>query len=154
MSAESLTECEITTKYNIFNRYHHNITEHIVPEKFHYDRTYEGAANYLIVFAPLHNHKDSSDDIHKIERYLRGRTKYDRIIITKEVKSERIHYNVLITSKMNLISMHGKINNTFYMNVQHVKNITDLPKVVYYIYKESKEREFKESRDHIIYCKK
>lgn len=147
-----MTECEIIPKYNIFNRYYHNLTEYTVPEKFHWKRTYEGAANYLLVWAPLSTHEDSSSDIVSIERYLRSKCKYNRIIITREIKSERIHYNVLITTKEDLISLNAKIVNKFYINVQHIPNITHLPKVVYYIYKESKDREFTD-RDHFIYVR-
>lgn len=160
---KALPECEVISniqdtmdimpKSNLFNHYYHNLTHLTVPETFKYNRSYEGCSNYLIVFAPITNHIDSKQDIKKIEKYLRSKYHYQRILLTREILESRIHYNVLLTTKSNPILTNNTIVQKFHLNVQHVPNITHLPTIIQYMFKESKHRPFHPNIDYFLYTK-
>lgn len=150
---EALPECEIILKENLFNRYFYNLSTKI-PDEFKVDRTYEGALNYYIVFAPLSTHIDRKTDMKDIEKYCRDKYAYERICVSREKISKRIHYNVLITTKKNPLEQNGRIVKKYYMNVQHVSNLGGVKKVLQYILKESKHREYKEDIDYYVYKRK
>lgn len=139
--------------YNMFNRYYHNLVNIIIPEKWQYPRSYEGCATYYIVFAPLRNKVDLPNDLERIEKFCRTNFKYQRIIITREIKASRIHYNVMLTTNANVILFNGKIKQKFYLDVQVVPNSTHQRVIVSYMFKESKRRPFKENTDYFVYVK-
>lgn len=154
-----LEECVCDTqdempKECLFKHYYHNLTEYTVPDEIRIKRTYEGYANYYIVFAPLQNHVDSPDDLKKIEKYIRSKYQYERTVITKEILETRIHYNVFLTTKRNPVLQNGTIAMKYYLNVQHIPNQDHLKRVLNYMFKESKRRPFNPNRDYFIYAKK
>lgn len=135
----------------LFNYYYHNLTKYKIAD-FKPDRSYEGCANYLVVFAPLNNHVDKQDDIKKLEKYIR-KFKYERVVITREILEKRVHYNMIVTTKENMMPSSGKIVQKFFMDVQHIVNSGHLQRVWNYIFKESKRRPFYANTDYFIYVK-
>jgi len=139
--------------WNIFNQYYFNLVNLTIQSEFKPDKTYNGSLNYYFVFSPLNVHKDDFTDIKKIEKYLRNKYKYDRILITREVRSIRKHYNVVLTTKYNPLHANGQIVMKFYQDIQHIPNIGGLYKVIDYMTKESKLRAFFRGLDYFIYNK-
>lgn len=143
----------IMPEYNIFNRHYWQLFNRIIPEKWQYPRSYEGCATYYIVFSPLNNKIDLPNDLQRIEKFCRTNFKYQRFIITREILATRIHYNVMLTSNKNVVLFNGKIKQKFYLDVQVVPNRYEQEKVVHYMLKESKKRQFKENTDYFVYVK-
>jgi len=137
---------------NQFNNYYHNLTKYKISD-FKPDRSYEGCANYLIVFAPLKNHIDSKYDLRKIEKFMRNKFKYERIVITRETLATRVHYNVIITTKHNATLSNGTIVQKFFLNIQHIANVTHLERIWCYIFKDAKKRPMYPNKDYFIYVK-
>lgn len=159
--AKPLVFCGANTTIEHSNCYRRNLFHDHNPtcqnnliEKFKCKRTYENAQHYYIVLKPYTRYNSKECDFVRIEKNLRRRFKYDRILITREILAKRIHYNILITSGSNICSIHDKtFTKNFKANVQLVDKIEDLPDIIKYMTKEADERQFKPDLDRFYYLK-
>lgn len=132
-------KCSLTR--NLFNDRHFNLT-YYKDIWYNIGKEYPGCRDYYLVFAPLRCHEDSMLDMKRIEKYLRDRYKYKRIVITREIYSDRVHYNVMFTTHMNARLLDGRIVQKFYIKAQIMQKDKDLRTVWDYIFKESEKRPF------------
>lgn len=147
--------CRIPS-YNIFNGYFTNLRYLIIPREFKINRTYEKPSEtYYIVAQPFKNKRHKTEDaIKSLEKSIRNRISYDRILITRETKATAIHYNIVLTTNDNIMKFHNKsFNRHFGFSVQKIHTKKDLDRVLNYTLKESKTRFFKKTKDYYIYTK-
>lgn len=152
-------ENTVLPSYNIFNRYYYNLRNIIVPKRFGERRSYE-VSTYYLVLTPLNkryleNPDSFQYDIKKIEKDLRRSYPYERVVITREILDvSKTHYNILITTKGDPFAFHQKVfKNRYGMFVQDASTHEDITKIISYMFKESKRREFIDNKDYFIYRK-
>jgi len=152
--------------HNLFNDFYLNLSTMVVPKGFGLKRTYElPFRTYYFVMTPLNrpyeqNKDNFVNDIPKIERFLRDKFKYHRIFITREIMNcAKIHYNILLTTKVNLSDENKYHNGTIFNHKYSICAPRELYgagqiEVVYkYMIKESKKRPMLQSIDRLIYQK-
>jgi len=136
--------------YNMFNRIYYNIRRYIVPCLFKTLRTYEAPyKQYYIVLVPLKGRTHSIAMIHAMFK----KNGLERIIVTLEKTAGAPHYNVIVTTKYDYGKLHNKVYKKYKLNVQTVITRSSINRILDYIFKESKERDFVKGEDYIIYCK-
>lgn len=130
-------------EYSLFNQRNPNLLR-LVSKKFHIERTYEEPdSTYLIVLTPRNRWKKDNyrKDIPRLEKMLRSKLKYKRIIITREINATKVHYNILITTSKDILKMHNKTFGKYYnFYVQKTPQVNDIKNAMQYICKEGDKR--------------
>ncbi len=144
----------INIQYNIFNRYNPNF-EALCRKGFKSDRSYEQPDHtyYIVLFPKKDDHVDNG--LLKIEKAIRTKLKYKRILITREIDASRIHYNVLVTTSTCPMCIKGKSVATNYTtnSIQKLYQIKDINEVIHYMSKEANRRPMNPGEDKFIYIK-
>lgn len=140
---------------NLFNTINPNFRNKIY-RLFKADRTYElPDRTFYIVLSPRNKWEEDnySDDIKRIEKQLRNKYKYKRILITREINAKKTHYNVLLTCLEDLNKNHNKTFSRYYhMYVQECPFIKDIYEIINYCTKEASERSMNKN-DYHVFCK-
>lgn len=147
-------EVSIPLGYNIFNRYNPNF-EALCRKGFKSDRSYESPYHsYYIVLFPKRDDY-ISNGLLLIEKAIRSKLKYKRILITREINASRIHYNVLITTSTCPMCLKGKsiASNYTTNSIQILHQIKDITEVIHYMSKEADTRQMNPGEDKFIYIK-
>lgn len=100
---------------------------------------------------------ETAGGIRKLEKHLRNKFKYERILITREILQRNIHYNILMTMHMNeyqKLLRHNIISKDYikpYVTITW--GIGDVYRLIRYIFKEAQVRQFYPKIDYYVYCK-
>ncbi len=136
--------------YNMFNRVFYNIRRYIIPCLFKTQRTYENRYNqYYIVMFPLKGRAHSVSLVAGLFK----KNGLERILVTKEITAGAPHYNVLVTTEHKYTKHHQKIHKKYHWTVQTVLTMSSINRIIDYVFKESKTRNFIKGEDYHIYCK-
>lgn len=108
---------------------------------------------YYIVFKPFNKHySDEYDGMEHIRKYIQKRCK--QYVITREITSAKIHYNVLAVSKYDLRQLNGNHTKRYMIYSSIVSStIEDRYRVIDYITKEFKQRDPTDSDVNYYYRK-
>lgn len=133
-SSEDL-ERSVRESYSlIFNELSRYITDSIT----------ESSGWYLLVFSPMDAPYDISKqwfDQRGLDTIYKKFDKFDKYIVTKEIDSKKVHFNVLVNSLKDYSLWNGKkYNHKFHCHAQRV--IWHRQKVLEYIIKEAKRRPY------------
>lgn len=99
---------------------------------------------FYLVFKPKNKNYNSQKCFMDHVRKKVG--KFDVLIITREINSSKVHYNVLVRTSEDLTGLHDTQDSRFYIWCKSVKK-DDIYKVHEYIIKESKVRYFYDNKD-------
>lgn len=141
--------------YNIFNRYMPNLLS-LFQRLFKITRSYEEPwLTYYLVFAPYKRYTPKPTDLLRLEKYCRKKFKYERLIIVRETMETSVHYNILITTKYDLLKLHkANIPKLDYKpDIQCCPTIKDQQRVLLYMLKEGHKREMVPNIDTFVYTK-
>lgn len=129
-------------RYNMMNNYERLASWKMLHNFYHVP---VGSKNYFVVFKPFNKTKDEElDGLKHVRAYLKNKkVKIDAVIITREILATRVHYNMLIQSTFDFMTLHDKQTSKYRMFVTEVKGtIRDVMACHEYIIKESKIRYF------------
>lgn len=106
---------------------------------------------FFLVFKPFNkNYEPTYDGMDHIRKKL-SKTVYSDLIITREIKATKVHYNVMVWSADNFLSLLGTHTNKYKIYCVPFKEGKDKYQIHDYIVKESKSRPFKLYEDIYIY---
>lgn len=155
------SEEELEAYYNNIYRdikclFRYNILVSETERRFHVERTYE--LPYITVYMVVNQLSEKTAfytkcEVLNIKRQLQ-KYKYDRLLLTKEVMGSNVHYNILMTFKVEdlcKLIKRNKINYHFIKPyIQKVLDYKSIPRIIRYMYKESMYRIFEENVDYLI----
>lgn len=96
----------------------------------------------FLVFKPFNSNYDSKYDGLEHVRKKIGK-EYQFLIITREIKATKVHYNVLVVSENSFMYLNERKTSRYMISCQDVNNdISNVSRVHEYIIKESQERLF------------
>lgn len=138
------TQCLFRNYTRLRNTYDHIIT-----------RSYELPDSwYFLTFKPFDKHYERDLEFYTRKGLDHCRKKIGKVkayIITREIQATKIHINVLCVTDRNLLKLHEKKTNKYFIHCQALgRSQRDRDHVLGYILKESKTRFFRNFDDYVI----
>lgn len=154
-TGEAKPQADANTKMDLHPLARQMITQQEILVKRHLfaNRTYEGQQCYFMVFKPFNKTYLKDPDWYRIKGLdaIRKSINPNAYFITREIKATKVHINMLCYDTRDLSKLDGRNRlNKYRVHVTQLKDKGDRERVLNYITKEAREREYIKYSDYLI----